>query len=50
MDWWAEIQNSNQVCYAALRRWGLCSTTLADPMPDELCNVFLINYFNDLYV
>src|SRR6185503_12837821 len=21
-----------------------------DAMPDELCNVFLVNYFNDLYV
>jgi hypothetical protein len=21
-----------------------------DALPDELCNVFLVNYFNDLYV
>jgi hypothetical protein len=21
-----------------------------DALPDELCNIFLVNYFNDLYV
>jgi hypothetical protein len=21
-----------------------------DALPDEMCNVFLVNYFNDLYV
>jgi hypothetical protein len=23
---------------------------ILDALPDELCNVFLVNYFNDLYV